>query len=123
MLQKLKSQYPEAVRILFTGYADINSVIAAINQGHVYRYLSKPWQPEELEIALDDAAAEYARIVTHVEELKKCHEKTVFLDASLGALQESMSHMESQIHDLQSRTTQLEQENAELRQLLERQEP
>ncbi len=47
MLQKIKSRYPEAIRMLFTGYSDINSVIAAINQGHVYRYLSKPWHPEE----------------------------------------------------------------------------
>ena len=46
MLQKVKSAHPEAIRMLFTGYADVQSVIAAINQGHVYRYLSKPWQPD-----------------------------------------------------------------------------
>ena len=63
MLQKIKSQHPEAIRMLFTGYSDIESVIAAINQGHVFRYLSKPWQPEELEEAVDEAAAEYERLV------------------------------------------------------------
>lgn len=80
MLQKIKSQYPEAIRILFTGYADLNSVIAAINQGHVYRYLSKPWQPEELEAAVADAAAEYSRIVQQAQELTKCQERIAQLE-------------------------------------------
>ena len=75
MLQKIKSRYPEAIRMLFTGYSDINSVIAAINQGHVYRYLSKPWHPEELEAAVGDAAAEYARIVAQTQELARCRER------------------------------------------------
>ncbi|WP_152049607.1 response regulator [Tautonia marina] len=80
MLQKVKSRYPEAIRMLFTGYADINSVIAAINQGHVYRYLSKPWQPEELEAAVDDAAAEYRRLVEWTEELVHCQERIADLE-------------------------------------------
>jgi response regulator RpfG family c-di-GMP phosphodiesterase len=80
MLQKIKSQYPEAIRMLFTGFADVNSVIAAINQGHVYRYLSKPWQPEELEAAVADAAAEYTRIVQRSRELASCRERIAELE-------------------------------------------
>src|SRR5207237_242833 len=75
MLQKVKSQYPGAIRMLFTGYADLLSVIAAINQGHVYRYLSKPWQPEELEAAVADAASEYARLVERERLLQDCQER------------------------------------------------
>ena len=88
MLQKIKSQYPEAIRILFTGYADINSVIAAINQGHVYRYLSKPWQPEELEAAMADAAAEYRRMVQQAQELAKCRERVAHLERENQRLRE-----------------------------------
>ena len=88
MLQKIKSQYPEAIRILFTGYADLNSVIAAINQGHVYRYLSKPWQPEELEAAVADAAAEYSRIVQQAQELTKCRERIAHLERENQRLRE-----------------------------------
>ena len=80
MLQKVKSRYPEAIRMLITGYADINSVIAAINQGHVYRYLSKPWQPEELEAAVNDAAAEYRRLVKGTEDLANCQERIAQLE-------------------------------------------
>jgi response regulator RpfG family c-di-GMP phosphodiesterase len=39
---------PETVRMLFTGYSDISAVIAAINDGRVFRYITKPWNPEEL---------------------------------------------------------------------------
>src|SRR5690606_26800359 len=41
-LQQVKQKYPEAMRVLLTGYADINAVIDAINKGEVYRYVTKP---------------------------------------------------------------------------------
>jgi response regulator RpfG family c-di-GMP phosphodiesterase len=98
MLQKVQSNHPEAIRMLFTGYADVQSVIAAINQGHVYRYLSKPWQPEELEAAVADAAAEYARMVLRATELGECLDR--------------VTQLESTIADLQARLTLLEQQNS-----------
>ncbi len=39
---------PEPIRILVTGYSDINAVIDSINKGQIYRYISKPWKEEEL---------------------------------------------------------------------------
>jgi len=48
MLKHVRSEHPAAIRLIFTGYADVKSVIAAINQGNVFRFLSKPWEPEEL---------------------------------------------------------------------------
>lgn len=42
-----KKVQPEAIRILLTGYTDLESVIGAINQGQIYRYITKPWEPEE----------------------------------------------------------------------------
>ena len=48
LLRRAKEERPEAVRMVFTGYADIKAVIDAINQGEIYRYLTKPWDPDEL---------------------------------------------------------------------------
>ena len=59
--QKVFEQYPATTRILFTGYADIKSVIEAINSGGLYRYVTKPWDPDELIDLLRDAAAEYEK--------------------------------------------------------------
>jgi response regulator RpfG family c-di-GMP phosphodiesterase len=64
LLTKVKSRHPHAIRMLFTGFADLDSIIAAINQGHIYQFIKKPWQPEELLSAVRQAAVEYERLAT-----------------------------------------------------------
>jgi signal transduction histidine kinase len=50
---------PDAVRMLFTGYADIQAVIYAVNEGRIFRYILKPWDPTELEGVIRQAAEQY----------------------------------------------------------------
>ena len=61
LLSRARGERPGAVRVMFTGYTDVKAVISAINQGGVFRYLVKPWQPDELLAALREACAEYDR--------------------------------------------------------------
>jgi DNA-binding NtrC family response regulator len=63
MLRRMKSEHPGAMRLIFTGYADVKTVIEAINQGNVFRYITKPWDPEELLKALGEAGDRYDRII------------------------------------------------------------
>src|SRR5437764_15068283 len=63
LLQQARGESPEAMRIVFTGYADIKAVIDAINQGRIFRYITKPWDPDELRALLHQACAEYEQIV------------------------------------------------------------
>jgi DNA-binding NtrC family response regulator len=58
-LSQIKDDHPEAIRMIFTGYADVSAVIDAINQGNVYRYVTKPWDPEDLLTALRQAGKLY----------------------------------------------------------------
>jgi signal transduction histidine kinase len=58
-LDQVRGQHPEAIRLLFTGYADIKAVIDAINQGNVYRYITKPWDPDELQAVIREAVERY----------------------------------------------------------------
>ncbi|WP_288107466.1 HD domain-containing phosphohydrolase [Limnobacter sp.] len=51
-LAEVQRALPGAARLLLTGYADVQSTIAAINEGHVDRYLTKPWNDDELRLAL-----------------------------------------------------------------------
>jgi DNA-binding NtrC family response regulator len=62
LLRQAKEECPEAVRIVFTGYADIKAVIDAINQGQIYRYLTKPWDPDELVTVVRQACDYYDRL-------------------------------------------------------------
>lgn len=54
-LESIIPDFPEPIRILLTGYADINAVIDAINIGQVYRYIQKPWMQEDLRINIEKA--------------------------------------------------------------------
>lgn len=51
-LTLVRSRYPNTVRIMLTGHADIQTAIDAINRGHIFRFLSKPWDDLELKAAL-----------------------------------------------------------------------
>jgi DNA-binding NtrC family response regulator len=51
--------FPHPVRILLTGYADIEAVIDAINKGQVYRYVAKPWDANELAVCVENALEKY----------------------------------------------------------------
>src|SRR5438552_1231602 len=62
-LNKVRGEHPEAIRLLFTGYADIKAVIDAINQGNVYRYITKPWDPDELQSVIREACERYDLMV------------------------------------------------------------
>jgi response regulator RpfG family c-di-GMP phosphodiesterase len=54
-LTKVKQNWPSTVRVLLTGYADISSTIEALNNGGIYRYISKPWDDDELKTIVLDA--------------------------------------------------------------------
>jgi signal transduction histidine kinase len=72
--EKILQLYPDPIRILLTGYSDIESVIAAINKGQIYRYISKPWNESELRIAIENAYQMYdvrKQLETTNRELKK----------------------------------------------------
>ena len=48
-LREARRLKPDAIRMLFTGYADMQAVISAVNEGHIFRYIMKPWDTSELE--------------------------------------------------------------------------
>ena len=54
-LKEVRAGWPEVMRILLTGYADITSTVAAINQGEIYRYISKPWDDNEIVTVVREA--------------------------------------------------------------------
>ena len=55
LMGRVKNRWPATIRIVFTGYADIKSVVEAINTGGIYRYITKPWDPDELVEVLQEA--------------------------------------------------------------------
>jgi len=59
LLRHVKQLIPESMRILLTGYSDLESVLQSVNVGEVFRYVRKPWQPDTLKSIVALAAATY----------------------------------------------------------------
>jgi response regulator RpfG family c-di-GMP phosphodiesterase len=67
-LSKARGAAPDTVRMLLTGYADLQTAIEAVNQGNIFRLLTKPCPPDTLAGTLGDAVKQY-RLVTAEREL------------------------------------------------------
>ncbi len=53
--QKIRDEYPEIIRLIISGYTDSEDIIAALNEGGIYQYITKPWHPDELISKLNNA--------------------------------------------------------------------
>ncbi len=91
----------DMIRMILTGYSDIEAIIEAINTGKVYRYISKPWSKEELKITLDNALEAY--------KLRKANRKL------LMDLQEANEDLERKVME---RTFQVNVQKVEIEKLL-----
>ena len=69
-LQSIIETHPNPIRILVTGYSDIDAVIDAINKGEIYKYISKPWDNESLKMNINQAYEVY-RLREENQELTK----------------------------------------------------
>jgi len=54
-LEKVREKWPNTVRILLTGYAEMGATIEAINKGQIYRYVSKPWEDNDITLIVKHA--------------------------------------------------------------------
>lgn len=82
LLGKIVELHPDPMRILLTGFADMNAVIEAVNKGKIYHYLTKPWNQEELDNTIQRAYQEY---ITQ-KEIKTANEKLAISNDQLEFL-------------------------------------
>ncbi len=77
LFEILRSKFPYPVRILITGYTDIESIIDAVNRGHIFRYIKKPWVENDIITAIDEAHKFYlttSLLAIKNKELKKAYD-------------------------------------------------
>ena len=63
VLAKVREMRPETVRVMLTGFADLTAAIAAVNEGNIFRFLTKPCEPSALQAALTAAAEQYRLVM------------------------------------------------------------
>lgn len=85
-LEHVRERWPETIRLLLTGYADIQSIIDAINRGEIYRYITKPWDDNDIVLivrqALERKALEQEKLRLEALTFKQ-NEELKSLNASL----------------------------------------
>ncbi|HWE36577.1 MAG TPA: hybrid sensor histidine kinase/response regulator [Isosphaeraceae bacterium] len=94
-LRQARRLRPDATRLLLTGYADIKAVIDAINQGAIFRYVTKPWEVDELGTIVRQAVEHRDLIVERqrlVAELKETNARLVEANRLKAAFIEVASH-------------------------------
>ncbi len=82
-LESILPIYPDTIRILLTGFSDINAVMDAINRGQVYKYLVKPWHDEELKMYIQNALEIYNLRKENKELAQKLSQATLELESLL----------------------------------------
>jgi signal transduction histidine kinase len=84
-LERTLESHPETVRILLTGYTDLESIIDAVNKGQIFRYITKPWDPVDLANTVDHAVERYrlgSELKTRNQELARALEELKSLDVA-----------------------------------------
>jgi CheY-like chemotaxis protein len=78
-LSQTVPEFPDTVRIILTGFTDVEDLVEAINSGQVYKYITKPWDPEELKAVVSRAAETYVLLKQRTEELYRAQKQTALL--------------------------------------------
>lgn len=95
LLRRAAEVRPETTRLLFTAYADVRTVVDAINEGHVFRYIAKPWEPAEMQALIRQAVERHDLIVEKkrlIAELQAANARLREADRLKGAFLEVASH-------------------------------
>ncbi|MGL5082731.1 MAG: response regulator [Microcoleaceae cyanobacterium] len=90
-LSKTVPQFPNTVRIILTGFTDIEDLVEAINSGQVYKYITKPWDPGELKEVVQRAAETYELLNQRTAELHRSQGQTKLLEDLMKVAQSGLS--------------------------------
>ena len=103
-LSRVKDRHPDVIRIILSGYTDVDSITEAINKGHIYKFLLKPWNDENLKIEIRQALQQYDLI----QDNRKLHERIIHQNEQLREINEKLEMM------VVERTRELELKNQAL---------
>ncbi|NJR39392.1 MAG: SpoIIE family protein phosphatase [Leptolyngbyaceae cyanobacterium CSU_1_4] len=91
-LSRTVDRFPDTMRILLTGYTDVEDLVGAINAGKVFKYIMKPWNPDDLAIVVQQAAETYRVLKQRTNELHRALRRESLFNAVTTAIRESLDY-------------------------------
>jgi serine phosphatase RsbU (regulator of sigma subunit)/CheY-like chemotaxis protein len=91
-LSRTVENFPDTIRILLTGYTDVEDLVEAINSGKVFKYITKPWNPENLKAVVQQAAETYRVLTQRTKELRRALRREELFNAVTTAIRESLDY-------------------------------
>ncbi|GAP94772.1 response regulator [Leptolyngbya sp. NIES-2104] len=88
------SKYPDIIRIILTGYTDVEDLVEAINAGKVFKYVTKPWSDTELRDVVKSAIDTHTLLRTRTEELRRTLQRESLLNAITSTIRSALSYDE-----------------------------
>jgi len=112
-LSRVAEDWPQTVRLLLTGYSDMESTVGAINRGSIYRYIAKPWDDTDILLSVQSALE-----TKHLrDERKRLNELTQRQNVELQELNSSLEQkVESRTQQLKNAVDKLAQSNDQIKQ-------
>jgi serine phosphatase RsbU (regulator of sigma subunit)/FixJ family two-component response regulator len=91
-LSKTVDRYPDTIRIVLTGYTDVEDLVEAINSGKVFKYITKPWVPDQLKGVIQQAGETYRIVKQRTHELRRALRRESLFNAVTTAIRESLDY-------------------------------
>lgn len=91
-LSRTVDRFPDTMRILLTGYTDVEDLVGAINAGKVFKYIMKPWNPDDLTVVVQQAAETYRFLKQRTNELHRALRRESLFNAVTTAIRESLDY-------------------------------
>ncbi|MEB3218701.1 MAG: SpoIIE family protein phosphatase [Nostocales cyanobacterium 94392] len=85
-------RFPDTIRILLTGFTDVEDLVDAINSGQVFRYITKPWKPDQLRSLVDQATQIYQLVKKRTFSLRRSLRRESLVNAVTTAIRESLDY-------------------------------
>ncbi len=98
-LSKTVPQFPDTMRIILTGFSDVEDLVDAINSGQVYKYITKPWDPQTLRLVVQDAAETYDTLRGRRLERHR-NNKQVALLMKIGEIAQTATSIEASLEPI-----------------------
>ncbi|MEO0646196.1 MAG: response regulator [Cyanobacteria bacterium J06650_10] len=94
LLRLTADRYPNSIRIMLTGYTDVEDLVEAINEGKVFKYVTKPWEEDDLRTVVNQAVDTHSVLQARTQELNRVVRQETLLNAITNTIRSAQSSQE-----------------------------